>query len=90
MVYNNFIFNAKKHLITILHSIGFRVHRVGRYSIFNFEIFLYRHLAVHKTLTFLQIGSNDGIMNDPIYQFNIDNRSVVSGFILEPLADINN
>ena len=62
--------------------------RIGPYSIFDFESFLYRHLAVNKTLTFLQIGANDGVMNDPIYQFNMDNKSVVSGFVLEPLPDI--
>jgi FkbM family methyltransferase len=55
---------------------------------FDFESFLYRHLAVHKTLTFLQIGANDGVMNDPIYNFNLRNKDVVSGFVLEPLPDI--
>jgi FkbM family methyltransferase len=44
--------------------------------------------VVHKTLTFLQIGANDGIMNDPVYQFNVANRDVISGFVLEPLPDI--
>ena len=65
-----------------------RVYRIGPYSIFDFESFLYRHLAVHNTLSFVQIGANDGIMNDPIYQFNVANKDVVSGFVLEPLPDI--
>ena len=65
-----------------------RIYRIGPYSIFDFESFLYRHLAVHKTLTILQIGANDGVMNDPIYDFNIKNKDVVSGFVLEPLPDI--
>ena len=26
--------------------------------------------------------------NDPIYQFNIKNKSLVNGFVLEPLPDI--
>lgn len=67
---------------------GYRVFKIGPYAIFDFESFLYRHLAVHKSLTFIQIGANDGVMNDPIYQFNIDNKSVVSGFALEPLPDV--
>jgi len=72
----------------LLRRFGYRALRIGPYSVFDFESFLYRHLAVHKSLTFLQIGANDGVMNDPIYQFNIDNKSVVSGFVLEPLPDI--
>ena len=67
---------------------GYRALKIGPYSIFDFESFLYRHLEVHKTFSFLQIGANDGVMNDPIYQFNIDNKSVISGFVLEPLPDI--
>ena len=67
---------------------GYRAFKIGPYSIFDFESFLYRHLEVHKTFSFLQIGANDGVMNDPIYQFNMDNKSVVSGFVLEPLPDI--
>jgi len=63
---------------------------VGPYSIFDFESFLYRHLVVHKSLTFLQIGANDGVMNDPLYKFNIENKNVVSGFVLEPLPDMFN
>jgi FkbM family methyltransferase len=71
-----------------LRRLGYRACRIGPYSVFDFESFLYRHLAVHKSLTFLQIGANDGVMNDPIYRFNMDNKSVVSGFVLEPLPDV--
>ena len=71
-----------------LRRLGYRAFRIGPYSVFDFESFLYRHLAVHKSLTFLQIGANDDVMNDPIYRFNMDNKSVVSGFVLEPLPDI--
>jgi FkbM family methyltransferase len=79
---------TKCYIRKVLRRIGYRAYKIGPYSIFDFEGFLYRHLAVHKTLTFLQIGANDGVMNDPIYQFNIDNISVVRGFVLEPLPDI--
>jgi len=78
----------KKYIQYLLLKYKLRISRIGPYSIFDFESFLYRHLAVHKTLTFLQIGANDGIMNDPVYQFNLANRDVVSGFVLEPLPDI--
>ena len=84
----NIFRRVKSSVLIFLRWIGFRVFRIGPYSIFDFESFLYRHLEVHKTLVFLQIGANDGVMNDPIYQFNMDNKSVVSGFVLEPLPDI--
>jgi FkbM family methyltransferase len=84
----NLVTQTKSYANNLLRRIGYRVFRIGPYSLFDFESFLYRHLEVHKTLAFLQIGANDGVMNDPIYQFNMDNKSVVSGFVLEPLPDI--
>lgn len=78
----------KRYIQHWLHKCRLKISRIGPYSIFDFESFLYRHLAVHKKMTFLQIGANDGIMNDPVYQFNLANRGVVSGFVLEPLPDI--
>ena len=84
----NLLAKAKSFVRNVLRRMGYGVFKIGPYSIFDFESFLYRHLAVHKTLTFLQIGANDGVMNDPIYQFNMDNNSVVSGFVLEPLPDM--
>lgn len=78
----------KLFLNNIIGKLGFQVSRIGPYSFFNFESFLYRHLANYKTLTFLQIGANDGMMNDPIYKFNLKNKSLVFGYVLEPLPDI--
>lgn len=78
----------KKWIIYFLRRSGLKISRIGPYDIFDFEGFLYRHLAVHNTLTFLQVGANDGKMNDPIYNFNIANKDVVSGYVLEPLPDI--
>jgi len=77
----------KKNIRHLLLKYKLRISRLGPYSTFDFESFLYRHLAVHKTLTLLQIGANDGIMNDPVYQFNMANKNVISGFVLEPLPD---
>lgn len=72
----------------ILQRYGLRVTRPGPYGIFDFESFLCRHLEVHGTLNFVQIGANDGVMNDPIYKFIQKNKNRVSGFVLEPLPDI--
>ncbi len=84
----NLLAQTKSYVHIVLRRMGYKAVMIGPYSIFDFESFLYRHLAVHKSLTFLQIGANDGVMNDPIYQFNIDNKSKVRGFVLEPLPDI--
>jgi len=78
----------KKHIRSLLLKFKLRIYRIGPYSIFDFESFLYRHLAVHKTLKILQVGANDGILNDPIYEFNMRNKDVVSGFVLEPQPDV--
>lgn len=72
----------------LLATNGYRISKIGPYSVFDFESFLYRHLEVHKTFSFVQIGANDGIMGDPIYNFNQKNSAVVSGYVLEPLPDI--
>lgn len=78
-----------KRLISqkILRRLGYKVSKIGPYGVFDFESFLYRYIAVTKHLTFLQIGANDGIMNDPIYDFIAKNKSHVGGFVLEPLPD---
>ena len=78
----------KKYAHLLLRFLGYKIFKVGPYSVFDFESFLYRHLVVHKTLVFLQIGANDGVMNDPIYRFNMDNKCAVSGYVMEPLPDI--
>ena len=79
---------AKALASRILKRFGLRVTRPGPYGIFDFESFLYRHIEVHKTLSFIQIGANDGVMNDPIFKFNMKNKDVVSGYVLEPLPDV--
>ncbi len=71
-----------------LNFIGYRISKIGPYSVFDFESFLYRYLEVYEKFSFIQIGANDGVMNDPIYKFNMDNKSKVSGFVLEPLPDV--
>ena len=87
----------KKNLLATIGSLivrkllvksGLRITRPGPYGVFDFESFLCRHLEVHGTLNFVQIGANDGVMNDPIYRFIQKNKDKVSGFVLEPLPDI--
>jgi len=84
----NILKYVKNIVKKLLYLFKLRISRIGPYTVFNFDSFLYRHLAVHNKLTFVQIGANDGVMNDPIYKFNMANKSRVSGYVLEPLPDI--
>ena len=86
----NIISYFKKTIHRALRRAGYRVYKIGPYSIFDFESFLYQYLETHKLFTFMQIGANDGVMNDSIYDFNLKNKLKVSGFVLEPLPDIFN
>jgi FkbM family methyltransferase len=80
--------NASGRIVRrVFKKFGFRLHRPGPYVVFDFESFLFRHLEVHNKLVFIQIGANDGVMNDPLYEFNRKNADSVSGFVLEPLPD---
>ena len=72
----------------LFRKLGLRVSRPGPYSVFDFESFLIRHLEVHESLYFIQIGANDGVMNDPIYKFVQTFKGRVSGIVIEPLPDI--
>ncbi len=80
--------NIKNYLKKKLRDKGYKFNKIGPYSIFDFESFLYRHLKTHKKMSFIQIGANDGVMNDPIYKFNFENKDHVNGYVLEPLPDI--
>jgi hypothetical protein len=72
----------------LLEESGYRVSKPGPYSIFDFESFLLRHIEVHENLTYVQIGANDGILNDPMYKFVLKNSRRVTGYLLEPVPEI--
>jgi FkbM family methyltransferase len=72
----------------VLEAMGYRLYRPGAYFIFDFESYLYRYLQFKKTLTYLQIGANDGKLNDPMYKFVCKNHAALTGYLLEPLPDV--
>jgi FkbM family methyltransferase len=80
--------NFKDLLKELLSKAGYNIYRPNPYSVFDFESFLYRHLATKKSLKFIQIGANDGSLLDPLYKFNMDNKSKVQGWVIEPLPDL--
>ncbi len=75
-------------LARLIRRFGYRIYRPNPYSVFDFESFLIRHLKVHKYLNYVQIGANDGIMNDPMFPFLKKNSERVSGYLLEPIPEI--
>lgn len=80
--------NFKSIFKSFIRQLGYRIYKPNPYSIFDFESFLYRFLATKPKINFIQIGANDGSLLDPLYQFNIDNKDKVSGFVIEPLPDL--
>jgi FkbM family methyltransferase len=52
------------------------------------EAFLDKYSVEHKPVTFLQIGANDGFINDPLHIFI--KRDNWQGVLLEPLPDVFN
>jgi FkbM family methyltransferase len=69
------------NLKMLLARTGFAVHRMTR-----FERLLQRELNSGKPFIFVQIGANDGISFDSLYQFNRKNKT--GGLVVEPLADM--
>ncbi len=53
----------------------------------NFESYLYLLLQKKKTISFIQIGANDGKMADPIFDFVSQNHKYVKGIAVEPMRD---
>jgi FkbM family methyltransferase len=50
------------------------------------EVFLDKYSREHKPVTFLQVGANDGFINDPLHIFI--KRDNWRGVLLEPLPDV--
>ena len=79
---------VKPYLLRLINKFGYRLYRPNPYAVFDFESFLTRHLAVHGHLSYVQIGANDGILNDPMFGFLKHNPKNISGFLLEPIPSV--
>lgn len=51
---------------------------------------LYFFLKKQNTLFYIQIGANDGVSFDPIYNFVKENKDKIKGIVLEPSIDFYN
>lgn len=80
----------KFSLLKQINKLGYRLYRPNPYAVFDFESFLTRHLAVHGQVRYIQIGANDGILNDPMFGFLKRNSENISGYLLEPIPSVYN
>jgi FkbM family methyltransferase len=69
-----------------LHRLGFYISRTD--SINYLELILYGYLEHKEEVFFIQIGANDGVSTDPIYNFVTLNNDRVTGIAIEPMKDI--
>jgi hypothetical protein len=74
-------------ILTYLDHRGYRLERTDRDADPFFTRRLERLLARRGTLSFVQIGANDGVSFDPIHAFVRAHRDKVRGLVVEPLAD---
>jgi FkbM family methyltransferase len=63
---------------------GYRLQRVEHLNVL--EPLLHRRLARAPEFFFVQIGANDGVFQDPIWEFVT--RNDVAGLVVEPLPDV--
>lgn len=75
----------KSALKSFLKSKGYVVHRND--SIHFLAPLLQSHLDQQGDLFFVQIGANDGVRNDPLFDFVNDNKDRVGGLVLEPIKE---
>lgn len=53
-----------------------------------FEALLEKYLAIKQNMNIVQIGANDGKINDPVFQFVMDHKSVIRILLIEPQPEI--
>lgn len=76
---------VKRWLKRRAYASGVRINRVD--DLDPFEPLLYKALKKKGSLFIVQIGANDGVLFDPIYDFVTAHPDAVSGLALEPLPD---
>lgn len=83
--------NIKKLKIFIKKMIYKRGYRFSKTRNFVFlDNILNKLLARKGEIYFIQIGGNDGVNYDPLYDFVTWNKNKINGFILEPVLDYFN
>ena len=75
----------KKIVKRILRKEGYCIHRTDRVAFF--ESLMETFLKKNKGMFIIQIGANDGKIDDPIYEFVTNYPQKVSGILIEPVKD---
>lgn len=74
----------KKIIKNLLRKFGFQLTRVGNTEVL-LESFVRRYYQRDSSFFFIQIGANNGVRYDPIYQ--IVNELKIDGVVIEPVQD---
>lgn len=69
----------------LLRKQGFGVYQIGSYEFINFENYLSILLKVDGIVKYLQVGTHDGVMVDPMYGFVVEKWKSIQGLLLEPI-----
>lgn len=77
----------KKVLKDIIINNGYIVYRYRSQYLDFYNRLLDMYLLKQQGLYFIQIGANDGIFNDPLYNFIVTNHKKVKGISIEPIKD---
>ena len=75
----------KKIVKRILRKKGYCIRSTDRVAFF--ESLIETFLRKNKDMFIIQIGANDGKIDDPIYEFVTNYPQKVSGILLEPVKD---
>jgi len=70
----------------LLLTFGYQIKRTN--TLQTLKTLLGHLIAINGSVTFVQIGANDGRMQDPLYWFIQANRPKVKGICVEPLKDV--
>lgn len=74
-----------KRFRAVLALFGFGVYKMDSAELFNFWNLLFLVLEEDGQIKYLQIGANDGVLVDPMYEFVRRNHQLMSGLLVEPV-----
>ena len=78
----------KKIVKRILRKKGYIIHKIDSTDhVAFFESLIETFLRKNKNMFIIQIGANDGKIDDPIYEFVTNYPKNVSGILIEPVKD---
>ena len=76
------MYQLKKIIKNVFKKIGYQITANNHFDFF--ESLLHALLNKNENLNFVQIGANDGVSFDPIFQFVTENHKQIKGVVLEP------